>query len=195
MRSGQGKLYGHMLSKSTVLAVSLLLLLHADSFGLPASDVQVITDREYFEVVQTCFKEARSSIKVMMFEASYYEKYPSSPTNVLIRELVAAHKRGVAVKVILESNREREKTRVSNEKTGSILSREGVDVAYDPATITTHTKLLIIDGKISVVGSTNWTYSALEKNHEVSVVIRSSEVAQRLQDYFQTIWKTCAHHR
>jgi len=86
-----------MLSKSIVFAVSLLvLLLHADCFGLPASDVQVITDREYFEVVQTCFKEAQSSIKVMMFEASYYEKYPGSPTNVLIRELIAAHKRGVA---------------------------------------------------------------------------------------------------
>ena len=185
-----------MVAKSTALLISLLvLLLHADSFGLPAGDVQVITDREYFDVVQTCFKEAQSSIKVMMFEANYYEKYPGSPTNVLIRELVAAHKRGVAVKVILERSRERERTQVSNEKTGSILSREGVDVVYDPATITTHTKLLIVDGKISVVGSTNWTYSALEKNHEVSVVIRSSEVAQRLQDYFQTIWKTCDHHR
>jgi cardiolipin synthase len=183
-----------MLPKSTVLVISLLvLLMHADSFGLPARDVQVISDREYFEVVQTCFKEAQSSIKVMMFEASYYEKYPNSPTNVLIRELIAAHKRGVSVKVILERRDERQRASVTNEKTGSMLSREGVDVVYDPATVTTHTKLLIVDGTISVVGSTNWTYSALEKNHEVSVLVRSSEVAQRLQDYFQTIWKTCAH--
>jgi len=183
-----------MLPKSAVLGSSLLLLLlHADSFGLPARDVQVITDREYFEVVQTCFKEAQSSIKVMMFEASYYEKYPNSPTNVLIRELVAAHKRGVAVKVILERRDERQRASINNEKTGTMLSREGVDVVYDPATVTTHTKVLIVDGTISVVGSTNWTYSALEKNHEVSVLVRSPEVAQRLQDYFQTIWKTCAH--
>jgi hypothetical protein len=48
-----------MLPKSIVLVIPLLLLLlHADSFGLPARDVQVITDREYFEVVHTCFKEA-----------------------------------------------------------------------------------------------------------------------------------------
>ena len=185
-----------MLPKSTVLVIPLLLLLlHADSFGLPARDVQVITDGEYFEVVHTCFKEAQSSIKVMMFEASYYEKYPNSPTNVLIRELIAAHKRGVSVKVILERRDERQRASVTNEKTGSMLSRGGVDVVYDPATVTTHTKLLIVDGTISVVGSTNWTYSALEKNHEVSVVVRSSEVARRLQDYFQTIWKTCTHQR
>jgi cardiolipin synthase len=185
-----------MLPKSTGLVISLLLLLlHSDSFGLPARDVQVITDREYFEVVQTCFKEAQSSIKVMMFEASYYEKYPNSPTNILIRELIAAHKRGVSVKVILERRDERQQESVNNEKTGTMLSREGVDVVYDPVTVTTHTKLLIVDGTISVVGSTNWTYSALEKNHEVSVLIRSSEVARRLQDYFQTIWKTCVHQR
>jgi cardiolipin synthase len=129
----------------------------------------------------------------MMFEASYYEKYPNSPTNVLIRELIAAHKRGVSVKVILERRDQRQRASVTNEKTGSMLSRGGVDVVYDPATVTTHTKLLIVDGTISVVGSTNWTYSALEKNHEVSVLVRSSEVARRLQDYFQTIWKTCTH--
>jgi cardiolipin synthase len=183
-----------MLPKSTVLVITLLvLLLHADSFGLPARDVQVITDREYFEVVQTCFKGAKSSIKVMMFEASYYEKYPNSPTNVLIRELVAAHKRGVAVKVILERRDEQQRASVNNEKTGTMLSREGVEVVYDPATVTTHTKMLIVDGTISVVGSTNWTYSALEKNHEVSVLIRSPEVARNLQDYFQRVWKTCVN--
>jgi cardiolipin synthase len=184
-----------MFPKLVSLVVPLFLLLDAYCLGLPAHDVQVLTDRDYFQTVRRCFKEAQSSIKVMMFEASYYEKYPNSPTNVLIRELVAAHKRGVAVKVILERRDEQQRASVNNEKTGTMLSREGVEVVYDPATVTTHTKMLIVDGTISVVGSTNWTYSALEKNHEVSVLVRSSEVAQRLQDYFHTIWKTCAHHK
>ena len=64
-------------------------------------------------------------------------------------------------------------------------------VRYDPVGVTTHTKLLIIDGEIGIVGSTNWTYSALEKNHEVSVLIRSPEVARNLYHYFQRVWKTC----
>ena len=50
---------------------------------------------------------------------------------------------------------------------------------------------LIIDGEVGIVGSTNWTYSALEKNHEVSVLIRSPEVARNLYHYFQRVWKTC----
>lgn len=182
-----------MVAKSTVLLSALLFLLPSCSFGGPLSDVQVITDREYFSVVQTCFKEARSSIAVMMFEAAYYDRYPNSPTNVLIRELIAARKRGVDVKVILEKRKDRDRTQENNLKTGRLLSEGGVEVKYDPVVVTTHTKLLIIDGGIGVVGSTNWTYSALEKNHEVSVLIRSPEVAQNLQDYFQRVWKTCVY--
>jgi cardiolipin synthase len=180
-----------MVVKSIALFISLFLLLPAYTLGLPARDVQVITDREYFDIVRTCFKEARSSIAVMMFEAAYYDRYPNSPTNVLIRELIAARKRGVEVKVILEKRKERDRTGENNLKTGKLLSEGGVKVAYDPVVVTTHTKLLIIDGEISIVGSTNWTYSALEKNHEVSVFIRSPEVAEDLRGYFKRVWKTC----
>ena len=97
-----------MVAKSAALLIALLLLLPSCSVGLPANDVQVITDREYFSVVRTCFKKARSSIAVMMFEAAYYDRYPNSPTNVLIRELVAARKRGVNVKVILEKRKDQD---------------------------------------------------------------------------------------
>ena len=185
--------YGQMISKSTALLSALLLLLPSCSLGLPASDVLVITDREYFTVVRTCFKEARSSIAVMMFEAAYYDRYPNSPTNVLIRELIAARKRGVDVRVILEKRKDRDRTQENNLKAGRMLSEGGVEVKYDPVGVTTHTNLLIVDGEIGVVGSTNWTYSALEKNHEVSVLIRSPEVARNLHDYFQRVWKTCGN--
>lgn len=180
-----------MVAKYAVPVLLLFLLFPSLCRGLPASDVQVVTDRDYFGVVRNCFKEARSSIALMMFEAGYYDGYPHSPTNLLIRELIAARKRGVDVKVILERRSERDRTQENNLKTGRLLSKEGIEVVYDPVMVTTHTKLIIVDGGTTVVGSTNWTFSALEKNHEVSVLIRSPEVARTLLDYFQRVWKTC----
>ncbi|MBW2554023.1 MAG: hypothetical protein JRE20_07830, partial [Deltaproteobacteria bacterium] len=94
-----------MLRKTIPFFILFFLFLHTCSLGFPAKDVQVITDRQYFEVVRRCFQEARSSIKMMMFEASYYKKYPDSPSNLLIRELIAAKKRGLDVKVILEQRK------------------------------------------------------------------------------------------
>jgi cardiolipin synthase len=144
-------------------------------------------DSEYTKVVRDAIKGARKSIQVMMFEASYYQKYPDTPSNLLIRELIAAQKRGVKVEVILERGESADRTTERNLLTGKIFSKEGVDVIYDPPTLTTHTKLLIIDGETVIMGSTNWTYNALTKNHEVSVLIRSPEMAKALTDYFARV--------
>lgn len=179
-----------MLRKILPFFILVFFLLKVGCWGFPAKDVQVITDRQYVEAVRRCLMNAKSSVKMMMFEASYYSTYPNSPSNLLIRELITAKKRGVDVKVILEQREGSERATLSNRETGALLARSGVDVVYDPLTVTTHTKLLIIDGEISILGSTNWTYHALDKNHEVAVVIRSPEVADDLQNYFQNVWKT-----
>jgi phosphatidylserine/phosphatidylglycerophosphate/cardiolipin synthase-like enzyme len=181
-----------MASIAGALVYALLLLLNMSAGQVPVEGVEVITDRQYEQVVGDAFARAHSSIRMMMFEARYYESHLNSPTNALIQELIAARKRGVDVKVILERRKENDRVNSSNLKTGALLSRGGVEVMYDPLTTTTHSKLLIIDGETSVVGSTNWTYNALEKNHEVSALIRSPQVARTLQDYFQDVWKSCA---
>ena len=181
-----------MFKRSIILFILVFLFLDTYSLGFPAKDVQIITDRQYFGVVRNYIREARSSIRIMMFEASYYEKYKDSPSNILIGELIAAKKRGVDVKAILERREAKDRATLRNMKTGSLLAKGGVEVVYDPLDITTHTKLLIIDDRISIVGSTNWTYNALEKNHEVSVLISSPEVANNLQKYFQSVWETCS---
>ena len=181
-----------MISTAGALIYALLLVLNMSAGPVPVEGVEVITDRQYEQVVGDAFARARSSIRVMMFEAHYYEKHLNSPTNLLIEELIAAQRRGVDVRVILERRKEKDRVSAGNLETGALLSRGGVAVMYDPLTTTTHSKLLIIDGETSVVGSTNWTYNALEKNHEVSVLIRSPRVARTLQDYFQDVWQSCS---
>jgi phosphatidylserine/phosphatidylglycerophosphate/cardiolipin synthase-like enzyme len=46
---------------------------------------------------------------------------------------------------------------------------------------------MVVDGQLALVGSTNWTYYALTNNNEVSVLIRSKEVAKVLVDYFNQV--------
>src|SRR3972149_2334650 len=71
-------------------------------FALPAEDVQLVTDAQYFQVAKKMIQEAKSSIQVMMFEMGYYDKHPNTPSNLLVKELINAKKRGVKVEVILE---------------------------------------------------------------------------------------------
>jgi len=160
------------------------------SLSLPAEDVQVVLDNQYFEVAKKIIQEAKHSIQVMMFEMGYYDEYPAALSNLLIRELIKAGKRGVKVEVILEVKEGEDRTTARNRQTGKILSEGGVEVIYDSASKTTHAKLMIVDGKLSLLGSTNWTYYALTSNNEASALIRSKEVAKAFVDYFNRVKAT-----
>jgi phosphatidylserine/phosphatidylglycerophosphate/cardiolipin synthase-like enzyme len=50
-----------------------------------------------------------------------------------------------------------------------------------------HCKLIIIDGKTVIVGSTNWSYYAIDKNREASVVIRDERIARIFEEYLFSI--------
>ncbi len=167
------------------LLLSLSILPH--SFGLPAQDVEVVIDAQYFQVAKKMIQEAKTSIQVMMFEMRYYDEHPNTPSNLLIKELIDAKKRGARVEVILEVREDEDRTTQANRRTGKILSEGGVEVIYDPLFKTTHAKCMIVDRELTLLGSTNWTYYALTNNNEVSVLIRSKEVTKALSDYFDRV--------
>lgn len=159
--------------------------------ALPAADVETMDNRGYFPKLHELFTSAQSSIRVIMFSAAYYPGKTGSPTNILIDDLIAAKKRGVTVEVILERG-EKDRDADLNEKNGlvkSILEKEGVLVYNDSTKITTHSKLVIIDDAITVIGSTNWSFSAVAKNNETAVAIDSKEVAKHYREYFEKVKK------
>lgn len=177
--------------KNLLLSSLVIFLLSSvylpGSIALPAEDVRVVKNEQYGPVAQELIKGAKNSIRIVMFEMAYYEQHQSTPTNVLIRELIGAKKRGVKVEVILEIKEADDRTTRRNRRTGKILSEGGVDVLYDSPSKTTHTKMMIVDDHLVLLGSTNWTYNALTDNNEVSVLIRSKEVAKDLTEYFNKL--------
>lgn len=157
--------------------------------ALPAEDVELVVNEQYFQAAKRLIKEAKSSIYIMMFEMGYYEKYPNTPSNILIKELIEAKKRGVKVEVILEIREGKDRTSERNRQTGKILSKDGVKIIYDTPFKTTHAKFILVDEELSLIGSTNWTFYALTNNNEVSVLIRSKPLAKALIEYFNQVKK------
>ena len=157
------------------------------SMSSPVEDARLVTNEQYFQVARDLIKGAKHSLRVMMFEMTYYKNRAGSPTNVLMQELISARKRGVKVEVILEMKEGEDRTTKNNRQSGKILSEGGVTVIYDSPSQTTHTKVLIADDQLVLLGSTNWTYSALTNNNEVSVLIRSKEIAKDLTGYFNKV--------
>jgi phosphatidylserine/phosphatidylglycerophosphate/cardiolipin synthase-like enzyme len=82
----------------------------------------------------------------------------------VIRELVAAHRRGAVVRVLLDPNQ------AYNVHGCAVLRAGGVEVRWYPIPrgALLHAKIGLFDSTL-VLGSANWTRSGLDVNHEVDV--------------------------
>lgn len=92
-----------------------------------------------------------------------------------MEELLKAHKRGVDVRIVVD-----EYSRENN--AFEYLKSNGVKIKYDGNKTSTHAKLIIVDGKIIVLGSTNLSYYGLEQNNEVDLMVIDEKAADYLKN-------------
>jgi hypothetical protein len=149
-----------------------------------SKNLSILLDKDYYGNLSVILSRANKSVYVIMYVIKYDPKDPRDPVNTLLNILINLSKRNVDVKIIVD-----DETYNSYPETINYLLSHNISVKLDESSgRTTHTKLVIIDGKIVFLGSHNWTQSALQRNHEVSVVIYDEDVAKILLRYFFDIW-------
>lgn len=178
------------LKKTFKFFVFLSMFLMFCAFNDPGccvpADVEPITNQYYLPRIIELIEGAETSIKVIMYNITWYKKYPDSPSNKLIELLCNAAKKKIDVTIILDKDKTKD-TNEGNKEAAIILKKAGVKVLFDSPEQTTHAKLLIVDKRFVVVGSFNWSYNSLEKNNETAVVIDSKEIAEYFLKYFNNI--------
>ena len=126
-----------------------------------------------------------------MYRMSYYSGYGDSLANDLLQALIDAANRGLDVKVLLDDCAYYADSAAANLTSALVLQQRGVEVRFDDPGLTTHTKLVVIDGQTVVLGSTNWNYYALQQNCEIAMAfVHLPEVAAAFETFFQSLWAT-----
>lgn len=99
-------------------------------------------------------------------------------------EILAAHRRGVAVRLLTDNEKEAD--------AGSDIARlraAGIPTAVDRSAAHMHHKFAIVDGAWLLNGSYNWTRSACEFNEENLVVSNDPALVGQFAGRFETLWK------
>ena len=144
----------------------------------------------YAAAVLPLLHAADESIHASLYRLSVYAGYQDSTANDLVDALVLAARRGLDVRVLIDDCRFYDDSAAANLASALFLHERGIPVRFDDPEETTHTKLLLIDGKHVVLGSTNWNYYALDRNVEANVALLwMPDVAAIYEDYFETLWE------
>lgn len=124
--------------------------------------------------VQGLIARAESSIDVAVFYLT--NKWVTA-------ELIAAHRRGVRVRVLVDA---------TSAKTGytkhELLRVAGIPTKVENWGGKLHTKAAVIDERILIVGSMNWTRAGEDVNDENTLLIRSQRLASEFSAFFERLW-------
>jgi len=137
-------------------------------------------DRTVYRGVSTLIARARHRINVGVFFLT---------SKQLAADLIAAHQRGVKVRVIVDA------TAAKNGYTKHEILREaGILVKIENWGGKMHMKSASIDGEVLIGGSMNWTSAGEWTNDENSLLIRSARLAAQFDDYYDRIWDSIPAH-
>ncbi len=139
--------------------------------------VEDISDRAYEPAVIKLLDSAKESIIMSMYVVKTGEN--GGPVQVLVRDLEEALDRGVRVEIYINT---RPGHGMPSSSEIDILFKSLTDRGAKVYKVTPyyllHDKLIIVDGRFCVVGSTNWSAAALKSNYESTVLIDSPELAK-----------------
>lgn len=171
------------------------------------AEVIDISGRKYFPAVKEALEKAEKSIKLVMFtiqlvsseKRGQFQSSGQSPfsskVSQLIEALIGAKNRGVDVEVILDQNVDFVnrghpsdwEAEIKSTRAFKRLKDAGIKVYYDEPARYTHAKAVIIDKRIVILGSTNWSESAFDNSIETDVLVNSAGLAEEILKYLKTI--------
>ncbi len=120
-------------------------------------------------------KLAKNNIDICVFTIS---------DNNITKQILAAHQRGVTVRVISDNEKMHDK--------GSdvqYLADKGVAVKIDTSSYHMHHKFAIFDNARMINGSFNWTRSASQYNEEDITLTDNQRFIEPFQQRFEQLWQ------
>ena len=125
---------------------------------------------------------ARGSIDLLLSTAELEE-------NPLLDRLIAASHRGVKVRVLLDASAWAPSITAKNSPTVDYLQSMGIEARLDDHEITLHAKLLIVDRRVVLLGSTNWNHFAFTEHVQANLLVECQPVGEAFAVYFDRLWE------
>ena len=122
------------------------------------------------------FRSAKASIQLTM---AYF-----APDDQLVEVLCSAARRGVDVRLMLPGRSDVPVVVAAARFFYERMMKAGI-VVYERQGAILHAKTVVIDNRLSIVGSTNLDYRSIEYNLELSVVVHSESLATHMVELFE----------
>jgi len=139
--------------------------------------IEAIIGKEFIKKVIPLVENAKSSIKIVVFDWRWYPNDPANPAQLFNHAILTAKNRGVDVKAI-----------TNTDDVVKLLNQQGCKAKHPISKKLIHAKIMIIDDRHLIIGSHNYTQSAFTMNQEVSVILRDVSAISPFSLFFDSLF-------
>jgi len=163
---------------------SYIIILNLSLYAKSEQKIYLLPKERYI-ALKTLLKNidlAKSEIKISIYTFT---------NKKIAKRLKNAAKRGVKIEIIFDDGQSRKKdtrsmlyylSKYKNIKTYRLKPISKHKRRYSPIM---HIKMALIDKKISIFGSANWTNMAFSKNYETLFITKDYQVAKKFLNFFK----------
>ncbi|RLD65070.1 MAG: hypothetical protein DRI95_09520 [Bacteroidetes bacterium] len=157
-----------------VVTIGILMLLHVGLIAQPNSKVSSSLDNNPIKRTIELIQNSQKQIQAVVYKFE---------VESVLDALIKAYERGVKIQIIVDA-KEAKKTKslVKQAKGKGVKIRKWKHSKM-------HAKFTIIDEKIVITGSFNWTKTAKKENLELIVLHEDQDTADSFVELFKDIWK------
>lgn len=161
-----------------ILATALWLTFSTGAaVAAPSIDAGFSPEGSAQQLVLRTLDDARESIRLMGYSFTSPE---------VVKSLVAAKRRGVDVRVVIDDRGNRSR---ASQSAMNVVVNAGIPLRTNGQYKIMHDKVIITDGQNVQLGSYNYTRSAAESNSENALVVREvPALAQTYLAHWQSRW-------
>ena len=152
--------------KTVLISLFLILNLYSNEVYLLPKQGEEIKDK-----ISESITNAKSEILVAMYNFSYKK---------FAKDLVDASKNGVKITVFLDAKKVKEDSEVFE-----YLKKNNIKVVLVKDKM--HLKVALIDSKVAIFGSTNWTKESFEENYELIYISEDEKTVKTLSSFIKSL--------
>lgn len=151
--------------KIFLISIFMVLNLYSNEVFILPKQGDEIKDK-----ISDFIQSSKSEIQIAMYNFSYKK---------FAKDLVDASKKGVKITVFLDAKKVKEDSEVFD-----YLKKNNIKVVLIKDKM--HLKLALIDSKIAIFGSTNWTKESFEENYELVYICEDKKTIDSLNSFIKS---------
>jgi len=157
-------------------------------------NIEILGDELFLQKAYDIVLDAKKTICISSFKFERSSKPQAQNLNRFLDLLIEKASSGVKIQVLCQYSTQRKGTPSTNYRVLREFLNAGIEAKYFINRVC-HSKIIVVDDLLLIVGSHNISVMSVSQNYELSIFVENFSIASRVSSSFRSLFKVAKRIR